>query len=129
MVWTFLDFVDARGVNQIKAWLDSVPAKVKAKFNTRLQYLRNEKVLSDAPYTKMLKGEGDGLMEIIFEVFNVQYRPLAFYGPGNHEITILFPAEERSGRFVPRGTVRTAQRRRYEVERNPQGRVCPHDFS
>ena len=130
MTWTFRDYVDRRGRNAIKEWLGTVPSEVKVKLNARLQHLRDEKVLMDTRFTEKLKGQGaEGLMEIKFEVGNVQYRPLAFYGPNPGEITIVFPAEERNDRFVPPGAVGTAQRRRHEVIADPEGKSCSHDYS
>ena len=129
MAWTFLDFVNASGQNEIRVWLDGLPKKVKAKVNTRLQHLQAEKVLIDTRYTEVLHGECEGLMEIKIEAANVQYRPLAFYGPGDRQITILFPAEERSDRFEPPGACEAALRKREEVLRMPNERVCPHDYS
>ncbi len=129
MPWNFLDYVDPGGQNAIKLWLDSLPTKVKARINTRLQHLAGLDVLSDTRYTEKLSGKYSNLIEIKIEANNVQYRPLAFYGPERWQITILFPAEERSDRFEPPGACDTALRRRIEVQAEPEKRTCAHDYS
>lgn len=132
MSWEFLDFVDQRGVNQIKAWVEglapSVRSRVKAKFNERLRMLQVQPVLNDPKLTKMLDGECDGLMEVRFRSQRVQYRPLAWYGPSTREITLLIGAEERENRFVPSNACQVALQRRTLVLRDRR-QVCPHDFS
>ena len=132
MVWTFLDFVGPDGSNYIKAWIEGLPAsvrvKVKAKFTTRLQNLAGISLLGSTPYVTPLTGECSGLVEIKFEVMNVQYRPLAFYGPAREEITILIGAEERGGKLVPSTACEIAIERRGQVLAD-RTCVCPHDFS
>jgi transcriptional regulator with XRE-family HTH domain len=38
--WTFYDFLDARGNNTIRAWLDSLPEKASAKIDARILFMR-----------------------------------------------------------------------------------------
>jgi hypothetical protein len=39
-MWKFYDFLDVRGVNLIRQWLDSLPDKASAKINARIFYMR-----------------------------------------------------------------------------------------
>ena len=118
--WTFLDFVDDRGENQIRAWIEGQPPsfgkRLRATLNARLDLLSAMKPLRGLPYTKILDGECDGLFEIRFKANNVQCRPLCFYGPNRTEITILMGAKEMNGRFVPPNACTTAQSRKALVE-------------
>lgn len=128
MSWTFLDFVDENGVNQIKAWADSLPPRVKAKFNKRVGMLQLLEVLEE-PYTTILTGRDcDGLMEVKFQWGGVQYRPLACYGPGHREVTLLIGATKRGRRFEP-GKACAIARQRCEAAHNNRERVQAHDFS
>jgi hypothetical protein len=80
------------------------------------------------PYTTMLEGACDGLFEIRFESGNIQYRPLAYYGPEQGEITILTDATEIGGRLEPPGVCATALARKALAEQDRKY-VCPHDLS
>ena len=131
MAWTFYDFVDERGGNGIRAALDALPpsrrARSKAALTQRLNLLKALPSLQDDQYTKALSGACDGLFEIRFRKDGVQYRPLAFYGPGRREITLLLLAEERNGRFVPRDACATALRRR-GLALQDRRFIQPHDY-
>ena len=39
-MWMFYDFLEERGVNSIRVWLDSLPKKASGKINTRLLFMR-----------------------------------------------------------------------------------------
>src|SRR4030042_2858957 len=104
-LWGFLDFVDERGENVIQRGLRSLPPSVrnsvKAKMTTRIEYLEVMRVFRP-PYARELHGECGGLFEIIFQVKNLQYRPLACRGPDTtKEVTLLMGAIEKEGRFDP----------------------------
>lgn len=125
--WTFLDFVDERGVNLIHRWIEGLPTNAKVRMQARIPLMAGMPVLR-FPYTRMLEGDCDGLFEIRFEVDNVQYRPLAYYGPERRDITILTGATEVGGRLEPPGICGTALNRKSLVEQDRRY-VCPHDLS
>ena len=132
-MWSFLDFVDANGVNQMKAWISELPVgeRIAAgdRFRQLLLHLRGERVLNDPHYTKMLRGSCTGLMELRFKTArNVPYRPLAFYGPEQGEITLLMGAIEHNNRLVPPNACQTALERKSLVERDRKY-VVAHDFT
>lgn len=126
-VWTFLDFVDERGLNVIHRWIEGLPKTAKVKIQTQIPILAAMEQLR-FPYTTMLEGECDGLMEIRFRVRNVQYRPLAYYGPQQGEVTILTGATEVGDRIEPPGICATALNRKALVDQDRRY-VCPHDLS
>jgi hypothetical protein len=37
--WVFYDFLEERGVNPIRVWLDGLPDGARAKINTRILFL------------------------------------------------------------------------------------------
>lgn len=104
---------------------------MKAKFNERIRGIQTLPALDDPLYTKALAGLCDGLMEIRFRYKNVQYRPLAWYGPERREVTIFVGAEERNSVFVPADACRIALDRKAKALDPTTNRkhVVSHDFS
>ena len=76
-MWTFYDFLDGRGVNLIRHWLDGLPDKARAKINTRILFMRAMSVWPEQ-YVSALKGWPD-LVELRVVSAGNQYRPLGFY--------------------------------------------------
>ena len=117
MPWTFLDYVDASGSNQIEAWLESLPkgarTPVRAKFAAILTIARAQRQLLP-PRFCVLHGV-ERMLEIKFIEGRVAYRPLACYGPERGEVTLLAGATERNNQYRPAGVLETANRRRAEV--------------
>lgn len=126
-LWTFLDFVDGNGTNLIHDWINDLPKGAKAKMTTKIEYLEVTETFV-MPDTRILHGECDGLFEIRFQFRRVQYRPLACYGPGTREVTVLTGAIEKENRFEPPGACITALSRK-DLIQSDRRYVCPHDFS
>jgi len=124
--WTFKDYVAAGGMNEIHAWLDGLPERAKAKINWRIRQLEATKNLT-RPAVGMLTRDCDGLIELRVEVGNVQYRPLCCHGPGVREVTLLFGAIEKGGKFEPLSACLIALRNKARIA--GRGRTCDHDFS
>jgi hypothetical protein len=125
--WTFLDFVTARGENEIYSWLHSkdVPKQARAKINARLTALRG---LSIFPEQFISAYNGwDDLYELRIVFSGVQYRPFGFYGPRRREFTLLVGSIEKGK--VPKSTLKVADERRKLVIADPTNRTCHHDFS
>jgi hypothetical protein len=120
---SFYDFVDARGVNLIKLWLDGLPLKVSAKINTRLLFMMSLPVWPEQ-YVSSLVG-WPGLVELRIGSFGTQYRPLGFYGPGRREFTILFGAIEKGK--LPKRVLEIVDENRRIVLRDAS-RIAPHEF-
>ena len=92
-MWTFYDFLDARGVNTIRKWLNSLPPKARAKINARILFMRAVPVWPEQ-YVSALKGWPD-LVELRIVSAGSQFRPLGFYGPGRREFTLVLGAIEK----------------------------------
>lgn len=110
--WLFLDFVDSDGENVIHGWLHSLPKGARLRINTVISFLEATPPPLRAPYVKRLKGPCDGLMELRVTHNNIQYRPLACYGPGEREVTLLIGAEEHGGKLDPQSACETALSRK-----------------
>ena len=106
--WSFRDYLDARGGNPIRAWLDSLPKAAQAKIDARLLILEGIDVWPPQ-YISALKG-CDDIYELRIVHSGVQYRPLGCYGPGQREFTLLLGVVEKG--HLPPMAYRTAQQRR-----------------
>lgn len=115
-LWTLKSYVGRDGVKVVKAWCDSVDDTVWLAFAFHMDYLCGQAADKwGRPWAEKLHGECAKLVEIIFEVHNVQHRPLGFFS-GEMEFTILFFATEVNDRFEPPTACEIAQRRKAEVE-------------
>lgn len=125
----FYDYVDVYSINVIKAWLDQLGPKVKAKLNTRLNTLeqinRTEWVM---PMTEVLKGDKDGLIAVRVGYQGIAYRLLGYDGPNRGEFTLLAYCTERDGKYIPLDIGRESFERRTAIEANPGARRTRHDF-
>src|SRR6266571_1531036 len=92
-LWTFYDFRDARGVNLIRHWLDTLPAKASAKIDTRILFMMAIQAWPEQ-YVSALVG-WPRLVELRVGSAGTQYRPLGFYGPQRREFTIVLGAIEK----------------------------------
>jgi hypothetical protein len=128
VTWTFRTFVSGRGEEEVSGWYDAQSPKVQAAFDQRIRTLAQMRLQEwRDPYTKKLKGDGSGLIEIRFFADNVQHRPLGFFGPGRGEFTILICAIEQGDDFVPHDAIAIAQRRKREVLQDARSRIFSVD--
>jgi hypothetical protein len=124
---TFADFLRPDGENVVRTWLDGLPPLAKIEINARLTYLQGLRVLG-RPYTAVLKGDLDGLIEVRVKSNRVQYRLFGCYVPGKPVIALLVGATKRSSKtFNPPSAGDTAQQRRKIVLGG--GSTCEHDWS
>lgn len=129
VLWTFRCYVSPRGIDEILAWYDGQSATVRAKFDSRLKFLaqRERAEWKREPFDT-LHDECEGLGEIRFKADRVQYRPLGFFN-GEKIFTLVFCAEEKGSKFVPRNACEIALRRRTEVlDSEEHWHVCPFDL-
>jgi hypothetical protein len=116
MCWTFLDYVDDKGSNQIEAWLESLAVgarkPVRAKLAAILIFASAQQWLQP-PHFEALQGMR--MFKVRFKLNNVQYRILASYGPSRREVTLLAGAVEKNDQYRPPNVFDTADRRRAEV--------------
>jgi hypothetical protein len=121
--WTFFDFVDTRGVNLIREWLDNLPVKARAKINARILFMRAIPVWPEQ-YASALTGWPE-LIELRVVSAGNQYRPLGFYGPRRREFTIVYGAIEKGK--LPKRVLETADEHR-KIVLADTGRARKHEF-
>lgn len=121
--WTFYDFLDPRGLNLIRSWLDSLPPKVAAKIDARILYMQAVHVWPEQ-FVSALRGWPD-IFELRIVSGGSQYRPLCYYGPNQRNVTILLGAIEKGK--LPRRVLENADNNRKIVESNPY-RIQRHVF-
>lgn len=94
----------------MEPWFARLSPKAQMGFSVRLEYLRDRPVSQwNRPYAAPYS---DGFIEVRFEVRNVQYRPLGFFGPARGDFTFVIPTEERGGQLRPPNALATAVTRR-----------------
>src|SRR5204862_6572738 len=106
------------------AWLDERSPKERARVDDQLFHLQSVPT-PDERQLKSLSGDCDGLYELRFKFRNVQWRPLACYGPGGGEMTILYVAKDANDRFEPLSACRSAKARRAIIHQD-RGRSVKH---
>lgn len=133
--WEFRDFVNESGENLIRDWTCRQPKKAQWRLLWLLRNLENTPPPLERKHgIGKLTGECKGLIEVIFKVAGVQYRPLACYGPGKDQITLLLGATKKSAGkkdqtvFNPRNACQVALERKRIICADPD-RTVPHDLS
>jgi hypothetical protein len=121
--WTFYDFLDTRGNNLVRAWLDSLPPKAAAKIDVRILFMRTVRMWPEA-YVSSLTG-WPKLVELRIGSAGTQCRPIGCYGPAQGEFTILLGAVEK-GR-LPRRILEVADANRL-IAFSDRRRIAEHVF-
>ena len=121
--WTFFDFLDSRGNNLIRSWLDSLSEKPSAKIDVRILFMESSKVWPEA-YISALVG-WPNLIELRIVFGGIQYRPICFYGPEQSEVTLLLGAIEK-GRLPSRILRRANENRKIVLA--DRKRITRHVF-
>ena len=119
-----MDFLDGKGVNLIRGWLDSLPDKARAKINTRILFMRWMAVWPEQ-YVSSLKG-WPALIELRIASTGNQYRPLGFYGPARREFTLVLGTIEKGK--LPARVLEVADGNRRIVLDTGRARICGHEF-
>jgi hypothetical protein len=129
-VWTFYNFLDARGENVIKEWMnDEIPWEAKLHINGKLVVMR---AMPNFPpkWVSPYKGYPN-IMELRFPYRRVQYRPLGYYGPQEKQFTLLIGAIEKGGN-IRKGILDTATERMRILNRMPPSLmeecICEHEY-
>jgi hypothetical protein len=123
--WIFFDFLDTRGVNLIRQWLDSsdVPVKAAAKIDARILYMQAQATWPPQ-YVSALAGWPD-LFELRIVSAGSQFRPIGFYGPSRGEFTLLIGAVEKSK--IRSSVLEVADERR-KIATQDRTRIRRHEF-
>src|SRR5689334_15184976 len=97
VIWTFRSYVSPSGRDLIAKWYESQSADAQAALDTVLEYLgQRARVEWRRPEFDLLSGPRYRVLgELRFEVANVQYRPLGFFGPARAQFTILVGATKK----------------------------------
>jgi hypothetical protein len=122
--WTIYDFLDARGKNLIRAWLDSLPEKASAKIDARILFMRAIRIWPEQ-YVSSLNGWPD-IFELRVVSAGSQYRPLCFYGPNRGEVTIVDGVTEKGK--LPKRILEHADGNR-KIVLADRKRICGHVFN
>jgi len=123
-MWKFNDFLDGRGLNLIRQWLDSLPDKARAKINTRILFMQAMAIWPEQ-YVSAIKG-WPGLVELRVASTGDQYRPLGFYGPERREFTLVLGAIEKGK--LPARILEAADGNRRIVLTTGRARISGHQF-
>ena len=118
--WIFYDFLDSRGNNEIRAWLDGLPEKAAAKIDVRILIMMRGVSVWPAQYVSSLKGWPE-LVELRIVFGGNQYRPIGFYGPNRGEFTMVLGTIEKGK--LPRRILDVADSNRKLVIADPK-RIC-----
>jgi hypothetical protein len=121
--WLFYDFLDRRGNNLMRAWLDSLPAKAAAKIDVRIVYMQSI-TLWQEKFASALRGWPD-LIELRVAFGGAQYRPLGFYGPHPNAFTLVHGVVEKGK--LPRRVLEVADGNR-KIVLADRSRIRKHEF-
>lgn len=127
VIWTFRCYVAPSGRDMIDKWYRAQSLEAQAAFDAVREYLaQRTRDEWRRPEFDLLSGAKFRVLgELRFEVANVQYRPLGFFGPARAEFTLLVGATKKGKVYDPRNAMDTALRRRTEVLKNPsRSRIC-----
>jgi hypothetical protein len=122
--WTFYDFIEERGTNPIRDWLDGVPERASIKINTRILFLAGVASWPEQ-YVSSFTG-WPKLLELRVVSSGVQYRPLGFYGPEAREFTFVLGTIEK-GEIPPR-ILKVADGIRKLIIATGRTRIRLHEF-
>jgi hypothetical protein len=110
-MWKLKSYTSQGGKKLVREWYDEQDESVQIAFEIALKFLSQQPPeWWDRPRIGKLRKECKGLIEIIFEVGNVQHRPIGYYS-GKLEFTIVAFATERGGKFDPVNVCETAKKR------------------
>jgi hypothetical protein len=124
-LWTLRSYQPLGGTSVTQDWYGAVGYDIWAVFAWQMDYLCGQPIENwSRPWAAVLKGgkrKGKkgcaGLIEIRFEVGNVQYRPLGFFS-GEMEFTFLFFANEVGDEFDPKTACEIAKARKADIEKD-----------
>jgi hypothetical protein len=117
-LWIFKCYCSEAGRDLIDPWYLDLPVKAQAKLDKLLEHFRdNPHHKWGGNYLQPLVGY-EGIFEIKFQMLNVVYRPLGYFGPERRDFTFLIGAREQGDAFVPVDAPDRAVERRETVRRN-----------
>ncbi len=126
--WAWKSYVKgSKGATLVQEWFREVDKFVWTEFEASIRFLDGQPPANwTRPFVSVLKGGKRGrktgcigLVEIRFEVKNVQYRPLGYFSD-ELEFTILFFAKEVGNAFVPLAACNIAKTRIEKMKENKE---------
>lgn len=123
--WTILCYHNERGSDLFCREYAAQPTRVRAKFRTTLDVLRDQPMEGWCRENgfDLLAGKKHrryrGLGKLRFKTPEAAFRPLGFFGPRRRTFTFLAWATERDGKFDPPGVLETSLRRMGSIIANP----------
>jgi hypothetical protein len=101
-------------VDEIRNWYGAQTPRCRAKFLSRIRFLAQtpRQGWKREPFDLL---HGYELGEIRFNADGLEHRPLGFFSPGMI-FTLVFCAQEKNSRFVPKTAPETAAARKKEIE-------------
>lgn len=120
MAWILRTYVKPSGEDVLRTWYDSGTAKVRAKFLSRMKFLKaSPRHQWVRPHFDLLHEECKGLGEVRFKADRTEHRPLGFFSPGE-TFTFVFFAVEKDDSLVPKTACSVGQTRKAEVNSIPE---------
>lgn len=102
-------FVPDQGVDVLSEWFHTAGNMEKAKLDSRMLHLRQQRREKwTRPFYDTLR---DGVGEVRFKANRIQHRALGFFGPDQNEFTFLILAT-KTNRFNPPNAIDIAVERR-----------------
>lgn len=132
--WRVLNFKNQRGDNEVHQWAKREGALFRARLNALVRHIEAlDRALTRNDGVGLLRKpgpcHGQGFIELTITLNRVQYRPIGWYGPEPHQITLLVGAKEKGRDFEPRNVCVTAQNNRNLILTAPGRYTVDHDFS
>lgn len=126
MPYILYDYVNPNGENEIKSWAEGLQKIQRAKFNEKLDKLKQH---GDDLHPHMLTDTGTPGIKKLRIKGNVQLRPLLCNGPINidKEYTLLMGAKEIGGKWVPKEAPSIANSKKQIAIADPNTRRKTHE--
>ena len=131
MNWKLYDYVNSKGINEIKAWTERLEKQQIALLNQKFDMLEQHGI--DLLTGLVTNTRLNQIFELVFRG-RVALRPLLCLGPTkdregryNREFTILFGAKEKDKKYEPKNALEQAEKRRQEVINTPNSKRCLHE--
>ena len=120
MTWILYDYTNSKNENEIRVWTESLQKRQIIQLNQKLDMLRQH---GTGLLTGLLTNtDSPPILELAING-NVALRPLLCEGPtkdrtGRYvkEFTLLFGAIEKDGKYIPKTSLKIAQKRLQEVK-------------
>jgi len=100
-MWTFKNFINDNGKDEIEEWKNNRTQEEQASMDTFIRNLERMEKLT-YPYVRQLKGFKEKIYELRISVGKVELRPLGCYGPQRREFTLLVGSIEKNNKFEPK---------------------------